>query len=132
MKVIIAGGRKFKDYELVKETLDKFKKENNITEIVSGKANGADSLGEKYAKDHDIIIKEFPAKWNDIEGKLPKEVIFNAFGKKYWINAGFRRNEEMAEYADCLIAFWDKQSNGTKNMISLAKKYNLKVIVINY
>ena len=38
----------------------------------------------------------------------------------------------MAEYADGLIAFWDGESKVTKNMIDLAKKYNLKVKVILY
>jgi hypothetical protein len=28
-----------------------------------------------------------------------------------------RRNEDMAEYADALIAIWDWESTGTQNMI---------------
>lgn len=31
-----------------------------------------------------------------------------------------------------LIAFWDGESRGTKNMIDLAKRYGLKVHVVNY
>jgi hypothetical protein len=36
----------------------------------------------------------------------------------------------MAKYADVLIAFWDGKSKGTKHMIDLAKKYELKVEVV--
>jgi len=35
----------------------------------------------------------------------------------------------MAEYSDCLVAFWDGESKGTKLMIDLARKNNLNVNV---
>ena len=39
MKVIVAGGRDFNEYKLLKETLDNFQQEHgNITEVVSGTA----------------------------------------------------------------------------------------------
>ena len=52
MRVIIAGSRVIKDYELVKKAIvdSKF----DITEVVCGMASGVDSLGERYAKEHDI------------------------------------------------------------------------------
>lgn len=51
-KIIIAGGRDFNDYELLKRECDRFI--NFIDpkvdiEIVWGGARGADSLGRKYA-----------------------------------------------------------------------------------
>lgn len=82
-------------------------------EIVSGTARGADRLGENCANKYNIPIKQFPADWY-------------THGKK----AGHLRNEEMAKYATHLIAIWDGKSKGTKNMIDLAKKYNLKVRII--
>ena len=113
MKTIIAGGRNFNDYKLLVRECRKRLFE--ISEIVSGCANGADKLGEKFANDYDVPIKKFPADWNK-------------FGK----SAGYIRNEEMAKYADALIAFWDGQSKGTKHMIDLAHKHKLNVTVINY
>lgn len=112
MKTIIAGGREFNDYKLVEETLLNY---NDVTEIVSGCARGADSLGEKFAMEHAIPIKKFPADWD-----------------KYGKSAGYRRNEQMAIYAEQLIAFWDGKSKGTKHMIDFAKKLGLKVSVIMY
>ena len=47
-------------------------------------------------------------------------------------SAGPIRNKQMAEYADTLFAFWDGKSRGTKNMIDLAKKKNLHVIIVGY
>ncbi len=112
MKTIIAGGRDFTDYGHMCESLGDA---IGISEVVCGKARGADSLGERWAKEHDVPVKEFPANWN-------------LYGK----SAGMRRNREMAEYADMLVAFWDGKSRGTANMIQNAKALGLKVLVISY
>jgi len=113
MKIIIAGARLFTDYSLLKINCDKILSLQNEIEIVSGTANGADKLGEKYAKEKGYLLKKFPANWD-------------AYGK----SAGYKRNEEMALYSDALIAFWDGNSKGTKHMIDLAKKHGLKVRVV--
>lgn len=115
MKVIIAGGRDFKDYNRLKEVCDKILIKQNKIEIVSGTAGGADTLGERYAQEKGYEVKKFPAKWDE-------------YGKK----AGYLRNQEMGEYADGLIAFWDGQSKGTKHMIDIANNKGLKVRVISY
>ena len=115
-RVIIAGGRDFDDYDLVVSTMDKLLQ--NITEpitIVCGMARGADTLGERYAISKGYEVARFPADW----GK---------FGKA----AGYKRNEQMAQNADALVAFWDGSSRGTKHMIDLAHKYNLRVRVKRY
>jgi len=46
--------------------------------------------------------------------------------------AGPKRNEQMANDADALIAFWDGKSKGTKNMIDAANKLGLYVIIVFY
>ncbi|NMH86765.1 DUF2493 domain-containing protein [Flavivirga algicola] len=112
MKVIIAGGRNFDDYKKLFRFCNKVLSKQTEIEIVSGTAKGADKLGEKYANDSGYLIKRFPANWS-----------------KYGKSAGYRRNAQMAEYADALIAFWDGKSRGTKHMIDLAKRANLKVRV---
>lgn len=117
IKVIIAGGREFDDYELVKKTLDEhfYYDGPSIIEIVSGGAKGADALGEKYAKEFEYTVKIFPAKW-EVHGK----------------SAGPKRNTQMANYADILIAFWDGQSKGTRHMINVAKSNDLRLTVVRY
>lgn len=115
-RVIIAGGRDFQDYPLLCQTMDFLL--SNIQEeivIVCGKARGADSLGEQYAKDRGYTIHPFPADWD-----------------KHGRSAGFVRNKEMVQNADALVAFWDGQSHGTKHMIDLAHRHQLKVRVKRY
>lgn len=73
-------------------------------EIVSGRAKGPDTFGEWWALSHGSPIKFFPADWK--------------LGPK----AGFIRNEQMGDYADALIAFWDGKSGGTKHMIDYMMK----------
>lgn len=130
IKIIIAGSRNFNDYNFLKnESLKIIKhlkyegyntKKENI-EIISGTANGADKLGEKFAKEFELCLKQFPANWN-----------------LYGNSAGYRRNREMALYAkqdselNILIAYWDGISKGTKHMINLADNYKLKTFIVNY
>lgn len=115
MKIIVAGSRDFSDYSLLCSTLDTIVPYNDEVEIVSGTAKGADSLGEQYAKQHNLPITRFPADWNQ-------------YGK----SAGYRRNVQMAEYADFLVAFWDGESKGTQHMINIAKSHKLPIVVIKY
>jgi hypothetical protein len=115
MKVIVAGGRDFNDYTLLKQKCNEVLSNYTDVEIVSGGADGADKLGELYAKDFGYQLKRFPANWN-----------------KFGPSAGMIRNREMAEYADILIAFWDETSKGTSNMIKVAKELNLNVNVFIY
>tara|TARA_B100001778_G_scaffold334668_1_gene347044 strand:- start:3310 stop:3681 length:372 start_codon:yes stop_codon:yes gene_type:complete len=113
MRVILAGGRDFSDYDgMVQGIADSG---FEISQVVSGGARGADALGEKYAKKNGIELNIFPADWEQ-------------FGKA----AGHIRNAEMADNADALIAFWDGESRGTKNMIETAKTKGLKVYVHKY
>lgn len=116
-KVVVAGGRKFNDYELLKYTLDHLlcNKSQEDMIIVSGTASGADSLGERYGREMGFEIKQFPANWDE-------------FGK----SAGYIRNEEMAKYSDAVVVFWDGESKGSKHMIDLAKKHKKQVRVIVY
>ena len=115
-RVIIAGGRDFCDYALLEQSMDRLLSniEDNIV-VVCGMARGADSLGEQYAKAREFQVCYFPAEWD-----------------KYGKSAGYKRNEQMAQNADALVAFWDGQSRGTKHMINIANRYSLKVRVIRY
>lgn len=114
MKVIIAGGRDFSDYDVLKKYCDSRLTFENI-EIVSGCAKGADTLGERWASERGVYIKKFPANWS-----------------KWGKAAGFKRNIEMAEYANVLVAFWDGKSKGTEHMIKTANKLGLEVYIYKY
>lgn len=110
VKVIVAGCRDWQDYEFVDGVLSGCPWV--IAEIVSGGARGADALGERWARDNGVPLTVFPAEWN-------------IYGKQ----AGLVRNEQMAQYADALIAFWDGESRGTQDMIDRAAKHNLRASI---
>jgi|Laugrespbdmm15dd_1035085.scaffolds.fasta_scaffold00442_14 hypothetical protein len=114
-KIIIAGGRDFNNYQFFLNNIWPLLKGSNQIEIVSGCANGADKIGEKFAESFGLPISRFPANWS-----------------KYGKSAGPIRNLEMAKYADELIAFWDGKSSGTKNMIDTATKLGLKINIFTY
>lgn len=116
MRVIIAGGRDFQDYPLLKNKCDTILEsvDKKAITIICGTAKGADTLGEWYALEKKFKIEYFKPDWS--------------IGRK----AGVIRNQQMAENADALIAFWDGKSRGTMHMIRIAKEKGLKVRVINY
>jgi hypothetical protein len=114
-KVIVAGSRGFNDYEFLKQRLDFLLSKTPYPLIVSGAARGADQLGERYAKERGLPYQQFPAEWN-----------------KYGKMAGPLRNQQMVNYADALVAFWNGKSRGTKNVIELAQKHHLQVRIERY
>ena len=132
MKVIIAGDRTCIDYSLLEKAIQK--SNFDITEVVSGGARGVDALGESFAKVKQLPCKIFKADWKNIKqtGATVKSRVnpWTKKSEKYNANAGFFRNEEMAKYAEALIALQPNgPSNGTQNMIKLAKKYNLEIYI---
>jgi hypothetical protein len=113
MRVIIAGSRGIKDPCLVLDAL--LEAGFEITEVVSGAADGVDLLGELIAAACQIPVKQFFPKYqyrNDRKAPL-------------------RRNTEMAKYADALIAVWNGTSTGTADMIRKAELFKLKAYVKN-
>lgn len=119
MKVIIAGSRTISDYFTIDYAISQALQEWNISirdikEIVSGKGRGVDTIGEQWASQHSIPVVSFPAKWV-------------AYGNA----AGPIRNQQMAVYADALVAIWDGKSRGTADIIQRAKTRRLKVYVYN-
>ena len=112
MKIGVVGSRGFKDYRKLEKELNKME---NITEIVSGGAKGADTLAREFAEKNDIKLTEFTPDY-----------------KKYGRGAPIRRNKEIVEYSDQIIAFWDGKSRGTKNTIDIAKKQGKPVTIIRF
>lgn len=118
IKLIIAGGREFRDYEYMKQECDFMLSvllETCKVEIVSGGARGADTLALEYARERGYPVTLMKADW-DTHGK----------------SAGYIRNQEMANYATHCLAFWDGKSRGTKHMIDIAQKDGLRCRVVEY
>lgn len=118
LKLIVAGGRDFTNYiQLAQELhfLAEVTFKDQAISIVSGMARGADALGAKFARDNDIVLYEFPADWDQ-------------YGK----GAGFKRNQQMADFSHALLAFWDGKSSGTAHMIETMRRQNKPVYISKY
>jgi hypothetical protein len=105
MRLAIVGSRHFDNYEMFCELIEDLNKLYEFEYIVSGGATGADSLAERYAREHAIPFRVYPANWAK-------------FGK----SAGYRRNVQIVGDADYMVAFWDYKSPGTKHSIKLARE----------
>lgn len=116
-KLIVAGGRDFNDKELFLKTMQQVEQElaEYSVALVSGMAKGADLMGYQFAKEQGITCHHFPADWS-----------------KHGKRAGYIRNQEMADFSDGLVAFWDGQSRGTKHMIETMKAQKKLVTVVYY
>lgn len=119
-RVIVAGGRDFDNYEYMSQQLDElFWNSSNFDsrqiKIISGMADGADTLAIRYADEHRLTKILFPANW-----------------KYHHRFAGFLRNEDMLSIATHLVAFWDGKSSGTKHMIEIAQAKGIPVWIFNY
>lgn len=154
LRIIIAGSRFFKDYNLFESTMFKvlfhlnkkypqynilvINKEERLfkinpcsLEIISGMAKGADTLAVKFANKYNLALKEFLADWNNLNVS-PCRVITNSYGS-YNALAGHKRNRDMAVYASSddafgvLVLFWDGKSKGSKNMKSQAVAFGLEI-----
>lgn len=110
MKTIIAGGRDYHNYDTLLEAIEE--SQFKISTVVSGGATGVDALGERYSEEMNLPLQIYRADW-ETHGRA----------------AGPIRNRKMAENAEALIAVWDGQSRGTKNMIETAQKKGLLVYV---
>ena len=95
MKVAIIGSRKLQIQDFSPYLPE------GTTEIVSGGAKGIDTCAAKYAKENGLKLTEF----------LPN---YELFGR----GAPLKRNEQIIDHADVVIAFWDGQSRGTGHVIT--------------
>ena len=107
MKLLIIGSRTITDFDLT----------NHIPEetslIISGGAQGIETVAEQYADSHGIE-------------KLIIKPQYDKFGRA----APLKRNEEMVDIADAVLAVWDGRSKGTEYTLKYAQKKNKTIIRI--
>jgi len=119
--VLIAGGRDFTNYEVLKKTVNEELKDNKLpVTLISGAARGADSLGEKWAKEYGHEIVQYKPEWDT-----------------YGNSAGPIRNNEMFNFIKDklnkkIIIFWDGQSRGTMYMIKISTIGQIPISIYNY
>jgi len=102
-RVAVIGSRGFSDYNLFFAKISHFTKNiENICFVSGGCKTGADNLIERYCSDNNLPILIFYPNYTE-------------FGK----SAPLKRNHQIVDNCDMLIAFWDGVSRGTKYTLDL-------------
>lgn len=86
-----------------------------LTAIVSGGDRGADTLAERYAREHNLKMIIYLSEWN-----------------RYGRAAGPIKNKLIINDGDATITFWDQEDRGTNHAISLTRNAGkkLKIVVV--
>ena len=133
IRVGIVGSRKYTNKKKIKDLKFELKqKPDTVVEIVSGgQRDGADGYAKKFALELDMKYVEFPPShynWN-MHCKLPA----TKYNKPYYVTNYFKRNKQIAEYSDIIVAFIPEgvESRGTMNTIEHAKKQKKLIQIIS-
>ncbi len=111
MRILVCGSRSWTNLTLIHTYLQNV----GATLIIYGNARGADKLAGQIASQLNIPVEVYLPDWD-------------RYGKR----AGFIRNREMLEKGkpDLVLAFWDGESNGTRNMIELGEGAKVPTLVV--
>ena len=107
MKLLVAGSRSITDFDLSEHIPD------GVHLIISGGAKGIDTLAEQYADVHGI-------------DKLIIRPQYEKFGRA----APIKRNEQMVDICDAVLAVWDGKSRGTGYTLNYARKKEKEIIEV--
>ena len=133
MKVAIVGSREYTNKRRIQEFIYKLKERwGDDLEIVSGgQKDGADGYAKKYALEFDMSYVEFPPSHynHNMHCIRPR----GEYNKPYYVSNYFKRNKQIAEYCDIIVAFITEGevSRGTQNTIDYAKKEKKLIKIIN-
>ena len=107
MKLLIVGSRSIKKFDLSPYVGDQ------VDTVISGGADGIDTLAESYADEHRM-------------SKFILRPRYDLYGKA----APLKRNEQMVDLADEVLVIWDGASKGTKYTIDYAEKMQKRLVVV--
>jgi len=106
--VMITGSRSITSKRVVWGIINQFS--GQIGTLIHGGAKGVDQLARDWAIANDIPEEVFKPDW-----------------AKYGKAAGLKRNRQMVDACEYVIAIWDGESNGTRHAIQYAWKKGVGV-----
>lgn len=112
MRIAIVGGRDFPDLAQVQLFVQRLAQRRPDVVIISGGARGVDTVAAAEARLLGLTVREY----------LPD---YETYGKA----APFKRNTDIVNDADVLVAFWDGVSRGTADSVQKAKDRGIRVQV---
>ena len=99
MRVLVFGGRTYRDTGLLWAVLDALHARYGVSRVVHGGARGADALGASWGRSRCLDVMCFPADWS-------------TFGR----GAGHRRNADMLRVGAPQLAVQCPGGRGTEDM----------------
>ena len=133
IKIGIVGSRSYTNKQKIKDLIFEIReKYGDEVEIVSGgQKEGADGLAKKFALEFDVDYSEFPPAHysHNIHCVLPKY----RYGKAFYKSNYHKRNAQIAEHCDVMVAFLPKNtmSKGTESALNEAKEKQKKYVIIS-
>lgn len=128
MRVLICGGRNFKDASAIEAPLDELLKEHCWLTIIEGGALGADRIAQRWAIKNKTDLYTFHARWGDVtrDGAVVKRHTAGD-GKECDAAAGGARNQRMIDAGkpDLVLAF--AGGKGTADMVRRARAAGITV-----
>lgn len=119
-KIAIIGSRNFSDKELFTSVIKSVFEDIGIPyKVISGGADGTDTLAHDWAIENNIEVEVFFPKHKD----FPKKT-------RRWM-APKDRNTTIVENSDVVLSFWDMKSTGTKDTIEKAIIKKCPIYVYN-
>lgn len=111
MRLLVCGGRDYRDRRAVFATLDGVAAKSPVTLLIEGGARGADALAAAWARERDVPVATFHADW-EVHGA----------------SAGPLRNIRMLEEGapDLVVAF--PGGRGTAHMTRIAREAGTPVL----
>jgi hypothetical protein len=109
MRILIAGGRDFNDYDFLCKTLEPYSEVAST--IISGAARGADSQGERWSYNYAVDLEKYPALWEE-HGRA----------------AGHIRNQLMLDDGKPDLAVVFPGGKGSISMVQKARKAGVETI----
>jgi predicted Rossmann fold nucleotide-binding protein DprA/Smf involved in DNA uptake len=113
-RIAVIGSRSWTDSEAIAKALSAI---SRPWELVSGGAEGADTLAELWCKQAGMEERH-------------RHIIRPNYKRYGRYRAPAIRNREIVRMADRLIAFWDGESGGTAMTIGFAREKGIPVEVI--
>ncbi len=126
MRVLVCGGRDYKDRDHIWNTLCEIDAETPITVVIHGCATGADDEGMIWAQACGKKHAPFAAAWDDLSH--PDALIrTRRDGSRYDAKAGPRRNARMIAEGkpDLVVAF--PGGDGTADMVRKARAAGIPI-----
>lgn len=113
IRIAIVGSRNYPHTGKIRAEIDKLDPRTHL--IISGGARGVDQAAERYAAACGFNVITIRPNYYKFAGKVAPLV----------------RNREIVDTAHRILAFWDGQSNGTRQLLAYARKTQKHYTVIS-